>query len=57
LMHRAYLEGHAGLALSVSERNTVAVRLYEHLGFEHVGRTPTGLLTMVWSAVGSDSMP
>ncbi len=57
LMSRAYAEGHAGLALSVSERNPVAVRLYEHLAFEHVGRTPTGLLTMVWSARGSDSTP
>jgi GNAT superfamily N-acetyltransferase len=46
LMSRAYAEGHAGLALTVSERNPVAVRLYEHLGFEHVGRASTGLLTM-----------
>ena len=57
LMSRAYAEGHAGLALSVSERNGVAVRLYEHLGFAHVGGTPSGLLTMVWSAPGSDSTP
>jgi GNAT superfamily N-acetyltransferase len=57
LMRRAYAEGHAGLALTVSERNPVAVRLYEHLGFEHVRRTSTGLLTMVWSAPGSQRPP
>ena len=57
LMSRAYAEGHAGLALSVSEHNPVAVGLYEQLGFEHVGRTPTGLLTMVRCALGSDSTP
>lgn len=44
LMERA----HTGLALTVSERNPVAVRLYEALGFRRVGRTPTGLLTMLW---------
>jgi GNAT superfamily N-acetyltransferase len=46
LMHRARVAGHAGLVVTVSERNPVAVRLYERLGFRHVGRTPTGLLTM-----------
>jgi GNAT superfamily N-acetyltransferase len=50
LMHSARVAGHAGLVVTVSERNPVAVRLYEQLGFRHVGRTPTGLLTMVWSA-------
>jgi GNAT superfamily N-acetyltransferase len=50
LMHRAHVAGHAGLVVTVSERNPVAVRLYERVGFQHVGQTPTGLLTMVWSA-------
>ena len=51
------IEVDAGLALAVSERNPVAVRLYEHLGFQRVGRTPTGLLTMLWSARRSDGPP
>ena len=57
LMSRAYAGGHAGLALRLRERNPIAVRLYEHLGYEHVGRRPTGLLTMVRPALGSDSTP
>ena len=55
LMHRTHAEGHAGLAVTVSERNPVAIRLYERVGFEYLGRTPTGLLTMLWSAPGDDT--
>ena len=54
-MHRAHAEGHAGLAVTVSERNPVAIRLYERVGFEYRGRAPTGLLTMLWSAPGDDT--
>jgi GNAT superfamily N-acetyltransferase len=50
LMQRAHAAGHAGLTLTVSERNPVALRLYEGLGFERLGRTPTGLVTMLWSS-------
>jgi ribosomal protein S18 acetylase RimI-like enzyme len=42
--------GVRGLALSVSERNGVAVRLYEAVGFVHAGRTRAELLMMTWSA-------
>ncbi len=49
LMQRAHTEGIAGLVLTVSERNPVAVRLYEQVGFRHAGHTPTGLRTMIWS--------
>jgi GNAT superfamily N-acetyltransferase len=55
LMHRAHVEGHASLAVTVSERNPVALRLYERVGFRHLGRTPTGLLTMLWSCPDSDT--
>ena len=37
----------AGLAMTVSDRNPAARRLYERTGFETVGRTPSGLLVMV----------
>lgn len=47
LMAGARADGH-GLVLTVSERNPVAVRLYERLGFRRVDQTPTGLLTMLW---------
>jgi GNAT superfamily N-acetyltransferase len=47
LMDRARAEGH-GLVLTVSERNPVAARLYERLGFRRVDQTPAGLLTMLW---------
>jgi GNAT superfamily N-acetyltransferase len=48
LMERARADGHQGLGLTVSEHNSVAVALYESLGFVRAGRTPTGLLVMVW---------
>ncbi len=48
LLVRARAAGCSGLSLSVSERNPVAIRLYESVGFTHHGRTPTGLLVMVW---------
>jgi GNAT superfamily N-acetyltransferase len=50
LMRSARAAGHAGLTLTVSERNPVALRLYEGLGFKSLGRTPTGLVTMLWSS-------
>ncbi len=49
LQSRAQSARCPGLSLSVSERNHVAVRLYEEVGFVQRGRTPTGLLTMVWA--------
>lgn len=48
LLMRASAAGCPGLSLTVSERNPVAVRLYEKVGFTHHGRTATGLLLMVW---------
>lgn len=36
-----------GLAVTVSDRNPVASHLYERLGFEPVGHTPSGLVAMV----------
>jgi ribosomal protein S18 acetylase RimI-like enzyme len=43
-------ERHTGLALTVSERNRVALELYERLGFQRVDRAPSGLLAMAWRA-------
>ncbi|HEV2768877.1 MAG TPA: GNAT family N-acetyltransferase [Solirubrobacteraceae bacterium] len=50
LLCRASRAGRRGLVLTVSDRNSVAVRLYERVGFAHHARTPTGSLIMVWRA-------
>jgi len=57
LMQLARTQGIAGLVLTVSERNPVAVRLYEQAGFRHAGDTPHGLGTMIWSTPCDDPMP
>jgi ribosomal protein S18 acetylase RimI-like enzyme len=46
LIARARAAGEPGLCLSVSERNSPAVQLYESVGFAISGRGPSGLLTM-----------
>jgi GNAT superfamily N-acetyltransferase len=51
LVARAQSAGVPGLSLSVSERNPVAVRLYESVGFVRHGRSPTGSLTMAWRPI------
>jgi GNAT superfamily N-acetyltransferase len=49
LLVRARAAGCAGLSLTVSERNRIALSLYERVGFTHGGHAPAeGHLTMVW---------
>ncbi len=57
LLSRAARAGRPGLVLTVSERNSVALRLYERVGFAHHARTPTGWLTMVWRPPTSTTTP
>jgi len=53
LIARAEAAGLPGLSLTVSERNPVALRLYENVGFKRHGRTGSGLVTMTWRPVRS----
>jgi GNAT superfamily N-acetyltransferase len=48
LLARAQAAGCPGLSLTVSERNPVALRLYESVGFVRHGRSPRGAVVMLW---------
>jgi ribosomal protein S18 acetylase RimI-like enzyme len=48
LQRLAKLHGWKGLALTVSEDNAAALKLYQSVNFTAQGRTDTGSLVMVW---------
>lgn len=51
LLELADQVGAPGLSLTVSERNTAALRLYEHAGFVRHSERRDGLLVIVWRPV------